>query len=680
MSVGIAPPWLAEASPTLGAPLVPKVERLAAPLRLAAARLEELISVAPEEFTAIWGPRVQGLGYCAPATPREAASRAAWCVIGSWLLARSVDDLPASATLQEAHGWFVADAPDIPALALPHVVPLDEPVPAQTVHALLPYLLDASAPATRRDVLRGKVEPLARASRKASGVYFTPGDVAHFMVGGIADNGITGMRWLDPAAGSGVFLRAVTSMIPGAEVFGLDVEPVAAEMASFVLAAEQTRRPTPWAVWQACRSNLATADTLMVDRSTPTADYSAQRSMNLIALQDCKNPGAADDEGCLGMAAAVSIGNIFPALGTGADIVIQNPPYAAPDRARMAQLSRRWGSVPTNTYPLFVRLGLDLLTPRGRMTAVVPSSLVCSSSHHILDARRDLQGSIGDLEILNFDRAPDGLFGDDIKTRASVLFLDKGAVVERLSVGPMVRLTSQTRAENLRRGASTRLPAAALGLPLVPKLDTPDHLPLLGAIQSASLRLDAMVRTVSSRRILDPRVNDGAIVLAPTAYNWLNVQRDAERARALGHDSASGYWVLEATHEECADAVYAVLSSRFAFWTWRTYGDGFHVGRWLLGLLPGVDEAEATEMLAKLGRELWDRVRSNAVVSVNGGRRSVAFPPSKEPDLIDEIDALLLENLGLSARSVSLRAWMRDLAIAGRRTSDDEPVESVDQR
>lgn len=678
MSVGRAARWVAEASPARGAPLIPKVERLAAPLRAAASRLEQLLTISPHEFTEVWGPRVPGLGYCAPLTAQESASRAAWCILGGWLLAQSVGGLPKSATLGDAYRWFVGETPELPPVVVPDIKVFERPVRSETIRALLPYLLDPSAPATRRDVLRGRAGAVVRASRKAAGVYFTPGDVAHFMVAGIADRNATPARWIDLASGSGVFLRAAVSAVSGARVFGLDVEPAAAEMASFVLAAERSLQPTAWATWQRSRLDLATVDSLAVRSGPPSVgDHERERLMAWGELRDGKNPRPVSHEGLLGQSTLVSIGSIFPEFVGGADVVVQNPPYAKPDHARVAVMRQRWGPVPSNVYPLFIRVGLDLLGPRGRMAAVVPSSLVCSSSRHIIDARQDLRRVLGDLEILNFDRAPDGLFGDDIKTRTSVVFLDKGSTAKTLRVGPMVRLTSQTRQQLLRRGDSTSLPPTALTWPLVPKLDTVEHLELLNAIQSSQVPLESMVQGIKRRSLLDPVEG---ITLAPTAYNWLNVQRSAERARELGHNSASGYWILTGREKELEDAVYAVLSSRVAFWTWRTFGDGFHVARWLLGVLPGVEEEESTQTLAKLGRELWERVNQSPVVSINGGRRSIAFPASTaEADLVDEIDARLLESLGLSVDAVNLRAWMRDLAIAGRSRSYGEPVESVDQ-
>src|SRR5262249_40126432 len=141
--------------------------------------------------------------------------------------------------------------------------------PVKTVFALLPYLLDFARPATRRDVIAGRAEVESRTSRKMQGMYLTPGDVAQFMVETVTSTDLlTGRHtWLDPAAGTGVFLRHVQSTYSNAAVFGIDVDPRNAELAPYVmLATENDIGSSPYRRWHAWRLRFATGDALLCVR------------------------------------------------------------------------------------------------------------------------------------------------------------------------------------------------------------------------------------------------------------------------------------------------------------------------------------------------------------------------------------------------------------------------------
>jgi hypothetical protein len=59
---------------------------------------------------------------------------------------------------------------------------------------------------------------------------------------------------------------------------------------------------------------------------------------------------------------------------------------------------------------------------------------------------------------------------------------------------------------------------------------------------------------------------------------------------------------------------------------------------------------EALDRLSKLGESLWKELQSHRIVSVNGGKRTVAFRPLACNQTRDAIDALLVEAAGLPAQ------------------------------
>src|SRR5690606_7338864 len=73
---------------------------------------------------------------------------------------------------------------------------------------LYPYIIEPHGHVSRSCHKHEKARKV-RSSKKADGVYYTPADVAHFIVREIASHNPDSGSWLDPACGTGVFLRAI---------------------------------------------------------------------------------------------------------------------------------------------------------------------------------------------------------------------------------------------------------------------------------------------------------------------------------------------------------------------------------------------------------------------------------------------------------------------------------------
>lgn len=668
------PSWVSLASPSSGRPLISEVEQLAAPLRGLANALSGSLKVDPQIFTQMWGPRVSGLGYVAPSSNTDANERAAWCLIGQWLVGYSLEILDAQSTVSAAHEWFHSASGENSGIAIPELAPTwAAPIPAPNlIRALLPYLLDTEIAATRRQVRSGQADAVARSSRKSVGVYFTPGDVAQFMVEGLELD--SSQAWLDPACGSGVFLRAVLANSPGTRAYGVDINPRSADLAPFVMMTEeQIEGQRPWGVWHRHRTLLATGDALLLSpaaREGVPAGLDSRRDRRREVWESLEQgllPARGPDDSNY-LAREWSLSESFPELAGGVDVVIQNPPYAKPNPEAVDRYRSIWGQPLGNMYPAFVQQGILQLHPNGQMAAVVPSSLVAGSSVSIMATRNLLASRAGDVEILSFDRMPDGLFGDDIKTRCSILFLDCAATA-RLRVGPMRKITASTRANELKRGGGAQLSPALLRQGRLPKLHTEDEVPLLRAIAGVPHTIRSVgvrIGRVSPQGLEAPL---HCVTVAPTAYNWIGVQRDPALAMRLGHTSTHPVYVLEAFDEREADALYAVMCSRLTYWLWRVYGDGFHVSGWLFDQVPAWGDSGQVTELAKLGSELWTRRSERPNRSLNGGKVTVSFPSGDLDDsLLDSIDELLIQDLGMSVAPVSLRSWVQETVLAGRRS------------
>ncbi|MDM7855806.1 Eco57I restriction-modification methylase domain-containing protein [Cellulomonas alba] len=663
-----SPDWLALSSPGHNRPLVPRVERRARHVRAVAAKVESDVGLPFEE---LYKPTRAGLGFTL--VDRDVARRSAWALVGEWLVAASVQAPCASDGLSAAHEWFWRGS-DRALGAVPEVrMSID--VEALELRALLPYLLDPMAAATRRDVLNANSTPHERRVRKATGVYYTPGDVAHLMVERVASRrtSLATDLWLDPAHGSGVFLRAVFCALGGRpdaldRIYGVDVDPIAAETASFVLTAESIANDPdgdrPWEVWHRVRRNLATGDALLIDPA-PLTDAPTSLIDEMARSLD-GNP--------LGSVRPWRLDSVFPETNaSGFACIVANPPYAPLQRNaathHISDLHPVAGpTVSADISPVFVELCTNLLPREGALAIVLPLSAVSSTRSPFPQLREYLAGQPGRLELLSFDRVPDALFGDDIKTRNSIVHLDRSAPSD-ITVSPLYRWTSRRRSSALGEAPIVSIAGIAEVPEVIPKIGSSWERELLLACQGHGRYLAHL--TLSQR--LSPLDNTGGaltggdqldlLALAPTAYNFLGVVRDPFRAVIDGHDSQNKFSILRYASEREASAAYALLSSRLAFWLWHVTGDGFHVTGALARRLPVPwREQERVERLADLGEQLWKDALQRPLISKNRGRTTVAYPPERDTQLVDEIDAVMEEVVGVPY-GAQLAAWHEQLIV-----------------
>jgi hypothetical protein len=294
----------------------------------------------------------------------------------------------------------------------------------------------------------------------------------------------------------------------------------------------------------------------------------------------------------------------------------------------------------------FMEMMWLLVGEGGRSCLVVPMSVAYSTTSAALLLRSAMDGANGAWDLAFFDRTPDALFGDDVKQRNAIVLLHRGAKRD-LRTGPVLRWTSRTRSRLFDHIPSVSLGDASMAEG-VPKLGTELERVAYDAIRRASQRQpkDTVFRRVA---LGDAGQNLDSVFVAGTAYNWLSVYRSIEWAQDLESPSASPLTALVCSSSQLADATYAMTSSKLAYWLWRVESDCFHVPTAFLRALPAPSwlGRSAVEELAKAGRELWTGVRSSPVRSVNRGRSTLTFSPWPLWDIVQTIDALLIEALGL---------------------------------
>lgn len=688
------PPFDRWSVPGPGRTVAGSAELWGSPLRQAISIIEESISETPcDLFARSFTPRDAGLDSVTPHRTESAQRRIALALASQWLIGRSIGTLDRGATLADAEVWFwgshhhnhelssfVSAQGQGEALGILRSLDLND-----QFRDLLPYILDPYGPGTRRSVLSNPQTVKARTVKRKMGVFYTPADVAEYMVSTVIEgfSPQCNIRLLDPACGTGVFLLAAFRKIiertskPILEVlpylYGLDISALAIDSCAYVLTHECLQKSVdctvaPAAIWHAIRMNLAVVDALTVVGqpggnpsifSTSRAEQRVRIRSNLLSgeiptsdplLEDTKNyPGQ-----------PMTIPRLFPEVGEGFNVVVANPPYAPiGSRPDLLSISRGFESLKhigarpsVNMFIPFVEMMWRFAKPRNSRSAmIVPLSIAYSSSNNIKELRRALELSRGEWRFAFFDRTPDALFGDDVKQRCSILFriADENDDL-RFLTGPLQRWTSRTRYKLFQGLQFTPLNNLSIS-EFIPKLEGDIQVQVYKSLRMRPERFGASwvgARRSSSTR---PDLSGNCVFVANTAYNRLSVYRSLDPLKEISASPCgSPLLQLHFSSSNEADSAFAIILSRLVYWLWRVEGDGFHVPLSFLHripLSPKTFNERLSKELEELGRSLWKHMLMHPVIAVNSGKRTVSFSTLACDTELDEIDKLLVASMGL---------------------------------
>lgn len=663
--------------PTAGRPLASATEPLAAIFRAAARVVADGMGESGvTAYDRLFAPRDSRLVRSVP--DRRLA---AWALLGAWS-AVAITHRPSPMTVTEAEEAFLGRSDDGIARSVdPQAIrAADAALAAIDVDALddlLPYALDPHDQGTRRSVRRDPSQADARAARKRSGIYYTPSDVADYMVS-LVLSAETETPVLDPACGTGVFLRSAAQALSGrlgqdgvlSLLHGIDLDARAIDAACFVLAAElgDSNGLELWRLWHLARMNLAEADTLSLIAgigafSWPEGNRSRlaeQRQvlrLRLLTEPELPAPTATAPAGW-----SESLLTLFPERPA-TFVVVGNPPYAElGDRPDLGVLTTHLASLvggtvtaSTNSYIPFLELMWLVDGSSAPSCLVVPLSLAATTTSPLRSVRRAMMRAHGVWTLRFFDRTPDALFGDDVKQRLIIVSREPSATTA-VRTTSMLRWTSRQRS-----GLFETLPPPTQ----LPPIDITKRIPKIGFEweREAYVLLRARrQRLATTLEKLPEPPNAMSIAVGATAYNFLVLYRD-------GAELSSGTTVSTfQTPEPCqADWAYAVLASNLVYWLWRVDGDGFHVpAKWIQDLPIEWRGGQADDELAALGRTLWSVATHTARTAVNAGRRTVSYP-AVDRSLLTQIDRVLLPTVCLRAELAELlSAVRREAVVVGR--------------
>lgn len=621
-----------------------------------------------------------------PDMVRQPAEMASWAIISMWVSAVSSGALPITASLSEAERWFFG--PDAVSgltslLSNQAIRKAEKLLGAQKDQSayfqLLPYVLDPHGVGSRLSVRRNPETRAAQLRKRTEGVFYTPADIAEYMVATCLDSvdvsEATDLPTVfDPACGTGVFLRAALKelrrrhpecsafVIASECLFGTDIDPWPLDAVAFVLLAEIWREKqdigkSPAALWRRLRLNFGCIDTLRIDPVgiRISCDHGESRKT--------KNSATSTQSGETGdTAGRIAMSLLFPTLTCSPSVIVGNPPYAdVGERDDFAALSRVFETLAVKPQPgaeiylAFVEQMIRLVRDgRAASALVLPLSLACNVGPQFAEARKMISKTPGRWRFAFFDREPHALFGEDVKTRNAIVLWSRRPSDDRtiLATGPLRKWRGDSRSDMFRTLRFTEIDSdIRTG---IPKIDGDFQATALKVLGSRWTFLEQAVLNIARINLVHaPSAHDRTVFVGPTAYNFLNVFLKPPRdllASGLTLSEHPLYAITCASRDD-ALAIFAVLSSHLTYWWWHTHGDGFHVSKRFIASLPfGLEllSGSTASGLASCGGELWSKIKSNPIISLNRGKTSLAYTPNGHDDIRRKADQMLVDIAGLN--------------------------------
>lgn len=453
--------------------------------------------------------------------------------------------------------------------------------------------------------------------KKSFGIYYTPNDVVSFMASTCLSTLVKRKQYpsiIDCSCGSGVFLlQCLTQLeneyntehslnkslsilkqcIWGVDISGAAVDSCKMAFAQYYMEQYQGAMKSFKTIWSAIKNCFFVGDSTKLQILIKSND-------SLPALYDC---------------------------------IIGNPPYVTMGRA-------------SNFFVGFVDNLMKFSSDLGYSALVLPLSICYSQGEGYVKLRKRIQDDQAGWTFLNYDRSPDSLFGDQVKTRNTILFRDADYKEHAIYTSTLQRWTSEKRQQLFDK---------------IELCDISDFSISEGVPKIGGTKAEEAFRAIREGRscLYNLVSNNGdeatSLVVNGTAYNWIYAYDHFppsidEKGNRYKSGTSKSYFACD---ERSRDFCIALLSNRFAYWYWIAVGDGFHLNTsFLTEYRIGKEDFtnEQFEKLSLLGREYSAKIKQYPTVSYNAGKTIVNYSHWEAMDIVKEIEATIMSALNLSNR------------------------------
>ena len=213
------------------------------------------------------------------------------------------------------------------------------------------------------------------------------------------------------------------------------------------------------------------------------------------------------------------------------NVIVGNPPYASiSGRSDLSELSSVFTTFPTkgagtgDMHPLFFEQMVRLADDSASGAMVIPLSIAFSGGQQYFAMRQLIERTSGTWKFSFFDREPHALFGEDVKTRNTIITWKRtsGDRESRKMTGPLLKWRGHDRARMLREIRHTELHSSIANG--IPKLNSNLQSEALDRLIAQGSTMSDLVTCFYSTSLEHTFAADRrTLFVGGTAYNFLNV-------------------------------------------------------------------------------------------------------------------------------------------------------------
>ncbi len=459
---------------------------------------------------------------------------------------------------------------------------------------------------------------VASEKKRSQGIYYTPTDVIDFMIDTCCNrydeiNFSDQMTYLDCSCGTAVFLLNIVKK----RLKKMSQTYLALDMLLFV----KDR------IWGIDISKIAIDNCKIAFMIEYLLDFPEEKSSSDLFWNVLKKNFVCGDS--TNMEEVLRNNRHFPRRFS---CIIGNPPYVTLEKKG-------------NLFIEFVNNMIKYAAEYSCSSLIVPLSVCYSQVSSFVDLRdRILQDNDATWYFYNFDRSPDSLFGDQVKTRNTIIFRIKGGDKGQKWSTNIQRWTSENREGLFERIESTDITECFLK-EYIPKISVNIEKYAFSRIKTLEKKLSDMLYSCTE-------TNSNSLVVNGTAYNWICAYDHIppsydEKGDVYIPDSMQFYDCSERTD---LYFIIAMLSNRITYWYWTVIGDGFHLNSSFLKQLGFHKEyfsKETYRTIARIGKEYCKEIKKNVQVTYNCKKCIINYNHIPLLEKVAKVESLVVTELGI---------------------------------